>query len=98
MRTASPEGGAWSHSELAAHDKIMDSDKLRLQQHAERCSGATRSIRRAALLPSSPSLDEGEITHKSSINQRAVLRCRAELVSDLYADVPPPSVITAAVG
>jgi feruloyl-CoA synthase len=82
------------HSELAAHDEIMDWIRLRLQQHAERNSGATRSIRRAALLPSSPSLDEGEVTDKGSINQRAVLRCRAKLVADLYADVPPPIVIT----
>jgi len=82
------------HSELAAHDKIMDWIRLRLQQHAERNSGATRSIRRAVLLPSSPSLDEGEVTDKGSINQRAVLRCRAELIAALYAEPPPAIVIT----
>jgi feruloyl-CoA synthase len=82
------------HSELAAHDKIMDWIRLRLQQHAERNSGTTRSIRRVALLPSSPSLDEGEVTDKGSINQRAVLRCRAELIAALYAEPPPAIVIT----
>jgi feruloyl-CoA synthase len=45
------------------------------------------------VLPSSPSLDQGEITDKGSINQRAVLRCRAELVAALYADIPPAVVI-----
>ena len=33
------------------------------------------------------------ITDKGSINQRAVLRCRAELVAALYADVPSAAVI-----
>jgi feruloyl-CoA synthase len=45
------------------------------------------------VLPSSPSLDQGEFTDKGSINQRAVLRCRAELVAALYADIPPAVVI-----
>ena len=38
-----------------------------------------------------PSLDAGEITDKGSINQRAVLRHRAALVEELYADGPPPA-------
>jgi feruloyl-CoA synthase len=87
------KGEDLTHAELAAHAEIMDWIRLRLQQHAERNSGATRSIRRAVLLPSSPSLDAGEVTDKGSINQRSVLRCRAELVCDLYADMPPPTVI-----
>jgi feruloyl-CoA synthase len=34
------------------------------------------------------------LTDKGSINQRAVLANRAALVEDLYADPPPPHVIT----
>jgi feruloyl-CoA synthase len=45
------------------------------------------------LLPSAPSLDAGEITDKGSINQRAVLDCRADLVRALYRSVPGPEVI-----
>ena len=45
-----------------------------------------------------PSLDQGEITDKGSINQRAMLRCRAELVALLYADVPSAVVITLSSG
>jgi feruloyl-CoA synthase len=59
-------------------------------------SGASSRIRRAILLAESPSLDIGEMTDKGSINQRAVLANRAALVEDLYADPPPPHVITAA--
>jgi feruloyl-CoA synthase len=50
-------------------------------------------VRRALVLPSAPSLDHSEITDKGSINQRAVLRHRAELVAQLYASVQPAHVI-----
>ena len=33
-----------------------------------------------------PSLEHGELTDKGSINQRAVLALRAELVEELYAE------------
>ena len=33
-----------------------------------------------------PSMDKGEMTDKGSINQRAVLKNRAALVDELYAD------------
>ena len=40
------------------------------------------------LLDTPPSLDVGETTDKGSINQRMVLRHRAALVEELYADPP----------
>jgi feruloyl-CoA synthase len=58
-------------------------------------SGASSRICRAILLAELPSLDIGEMTDKGSINQRAVLANRSGLVEDLYADPPPPHVITA---
>ena len=58
-------------------------------------SGTSSRICRAILLAELPSLDIGEMTDKGSINQRAVLANRAALVEDLYADPPPPHVITA---
>jgi feruloyl-CoA synthase len=51
-------------------------------------------VRRALLLPSPPSLDHGEITDKGSINQRAVLEHRRDLVEELYAAAPSARVIT----
>jgi feruloyl-CoA synthase len=83
-----------AYPEVAAHGEILAWIRSRLQRHAERNAGVTRCVLRAALLPSSPSLDEGEITDKGSINQRAVLRCRAELVAALYAEIPAAIVIT----
>jgi feruloyl-CoA synthase len=40
------------------------------------------------VLDEPPSLDAGEITDKGSINQRAVLKARAGLVEELYAEPP----------
>jgi feruloyl-CoA synthase len=57
-------------------------------------SGTSSRICRAILLAELPSLDIGEMTDKGSINQRAVLANRATLVEDLYAEPPPPHVIT----
>ena len=45
------------------------------------------------LLDTPPSLDLGEATDKGSINQRMVLRHRATLVEELYADPPSSRVI-----
>jgi feruloyl-CoA synthase len=38
-------------------------------------------------------MDTGEMTDKGSINQRAVLKNRAALVEELYADETSPRVI-----
>ena len=48
---------------------------------------------RAMLLDTPPSLDIGEATDKGSINQRMVLKHRAALVDELYADTPSERVI-----
>ncbi len=56
-------------------------------------TGASTVIARAMLLTDPLSIDAGEITDKGSINQRAVLKARAALVEDLYADPSPPHII-----
>jgi feruloyl-CoA synthase len=86
-------GEALTHEQAATHPQILAWLRDRLQLHAERNSASTRSVRRAMLLPSAPSLDQGEITDKGSINQRAVLRSRASCVATLYAAAPPAHVV-----
>ena len=66
-------------------DELRKELQIRLRAHAQKNAASTRRIRRAILLPSPPSLDHGEITDKGSINQRAVLRHRDELVAALYS-------------
>jgi feruloyl-CoA synthase len=50
---------------------------------------------RALLMAEPPSIDDGEITDKGYINQRAVLARRAALVEALYAEPPGAPVIFA---
>lgn len=79
---------------LAAHPEILALVKQRLTAHAKSHPASTRCVRRAILLPTAPSLDQGEITDKGSINQRAVLRHRAQSVASLYASAPPSHVVS----
>jgi feruloyl-CoA synthase len=80
-------------AQLAAEPRLLELLRARLSTHAARHAGGSTRVQRAALLPTPPSLDAGEITDKGSINQRAVLRARAALVRDLYAAAPPAHVI-----
>ncbi|SIT35724.1 Feruloyl-CoA synthase [Paraburkholderia ribeironis] len=59
-------------------------------------TGSATFIARVRLLATPPSLDLGEITDKGSINQRAVLQNRAELVDAMHAaGTDDPDVIYA---
>lgn len=59
-------------------------------------TGGATTIARLRLMDLAPSLDLGEITDKGSINQRAVLTHRAELVEAMYdAAQDDPAVIVA---
>ncbi len=64
-----------------------------LERHNAEHAGSSRRIGRVMLLVEPPALDAGEITDKGYINQRAVLRRRAELVAQLYADPPGADVL-----
>jgi feruloyl-CoA synthase len=72
-------------------------DRAQLEQalrtFAAQSTGTSTRICRAILLTEPPSIDAGEITDKGSINQRAVLTRRADLVEALYTDPPPPIVV-----
>ena len=62
---------------------------------AAQSTGSSTRIARALLLPGPLSVDAGEITDKGSINQRAVLKCRADLVEMLYTEPAAPQVLKA---
>ena len=66
-----------------------------LDQLAAESTGSSTRIARALLLEEPPSIDSGEVTDKGSINQRAVLRTRADLVEMLYAEPCAPQVLKA---
>lgn len=56
-------------------------------------TGSANRPARALVMAEPPSIDRGEVTDKGSINQRAVLQHRADLVERLYADHPDPEVL-----
>jgi len=49
-------------------------------------TGSSNRVARAIVLEEPPSLDNGEMTDKGSINQRAVLAHRRHVVEELYSD------------
>ena len=56
-----------------------------INELARTATGSASRVARLGLLEQPPSLDLGEVTDKGSINQRAVLKHRAELVEALHA-------------
>ena len=68
-----------------------------LDQLADESTGGTMQVRRVMLLEVPPSIDAAEITDKGSINQRAVLDHRAELVEELYATSPSSRTLCASI-
>ncbi|MGK6305802.1 feruloyl-CoA synthase [Variovorax sp. DT-64] len=60
-----------------------------LDELARSATGSANRIARLHLEHEPPSIDRGEVTDKGSINQRAVLKHRAETVEALHADTLP---------
>jgi feruloyl-CoA synthase len=86
-------------SQLLADARVRSAFASKLDSFAKAgtkaSTGTSGRILRAALLAEPPSLDIGEMTDKGSINQRAVLAHRADVVAALYADPPAPHIIVA---
>jgi feruloyl-CoA synthase len=70
---------------VLADPRVRDAMRGLLRSMAAASTGSSTRVARLVLLEAPPSLDRGEITDKGSINQRAVLSHRAELVEALYA-------------
>ena len=83
----------------ATPSAILDAAPVRakfaelLTKLAAEARGSSTRVARLILMAEMPSLDKGEMTDKGSINQRAVLKNRAALVDELYAEEISPRVI-----
>ena len=64
-----------------------------LAEFAETHPGTSTAIRRAAILQDPPVIDAQELTEKGSVNQKAVLRNRAAVVGQLFAERLDQSLI-----
>jgi feruloyl-CoA synthase len=78
----------------ASDSTIRDALRERLVKFLATSTGSSTRITRAVLIATPLSIDRGEVTDKGSINQRAVLDHRAELIEQLYSPTPPAHVIT----
>lgn len=75
-----------------AHSSIIREQISEILQELS-VGGSSSRVARAILLDSGPSIEAGEITDKGYLNQRALLRSRAESVERLYAEPSDPAVI-----
>ena len=80
-------------SDVVRHPAVRARFQALLDALARESTGSSTRIARAIVLDSPPSIDASEITDKGSINQRAVLKSRAALVEELYAEPPSARVI-----
>jgi len=78
----------------AADRLIRDAFRERFAKFLASSTGSSTRITRAILLNGPLSIDRGEVTDKGSINQRAVLEHRSQLIEILYSPTPPAHVIT----
>jgi len=73
---------------------VRDAFCERFARFLSSATGSSTRITRAMLLDTPLSIDQGEVTDKGSVNQRAVLEHRKALIEELYAPTPPDYVIT----
>jgi feruloyl-CoA synthase len=78
----------------AADPLVRGAFRERLEKLLSTATGSSTRITRAILLDAPLSIDRGEVTDKGSINQRAALEHRKELIEELYLPTPTPRVIT----
>ncbi|WP_462383009.1 feruloyl-CoA synthase [Pseudomonas sp. Marseille-QA0892] len=82
-------GAEAKDSDVLQHPAVRDWFSEWLKRLNREATGNATRVEWIALLDEPPSIDRGEITDKGSINQRAVLKWRAEKVEALYRGDDP---------
>ena len=95
-RTLAGAGPAEPVRAVLDHPSVLDAFERVLTDLAAHGTGSSTFVARAVLLDMPPSLDAREITDKGSLNQKAVLQNRRDVVEDLYAAAPSRRLIVAA--
>ncbi|MBV9065906.1 MAG: feruloyl-CoA synthase [Methylobacteriaceae bacterium] len=80
-------------ADLAGHTGLRGELGERLASFARSATGSSTRLTRIAILDETPSIDKGEVTDKGSINQRAMLAHRKDIVEALYDERGDPRVI-----
>lgn len=81
-----PGGENMDDAALFDHPDLRAEIARLLAAHNARATGSSLRMPRVMVLDAPLSLDRGEVTDKGSVNQRMVLRLRADLVAALYDD------------
>lgn len=84
-----------SDIEVLNSDSVRKRVQERLTAFIRESTGSSNRLTRILLMDEPPSMDAGEMTDKGSINQRAVLARRDNLVKELYSNPPSTRVIVA---
>lgn len=95
IRRISPDLADSADADAARDPGVRSLFQARLDRLAGDATGSSNFVARAIILESQPSIDAHEVTDKGSINQRAVMSARADLVADLYAEPVPGHVLIA---
>lgn len=69
---------------LFTHPTVVEAFQEKLKSLAAQSTGSSTLIRKIVLMYPPLSMDAGEVTDKGSVNQRAVLRLRADSVDAIY--------------
>jgi feruloyl-CoA synthase len=80
-------------TEILSDPRVRAKFEQILAELARTSTGSSNRVAAAMLMSDSPSIDKHEITDKGSLNQGAILRNRAALVEELYAQPPSSRVI-----
>ncbi|RBP00235.1 4-coumarate--CoA ligase [Roseiarcus fermentans] len=82
-----------SDADVCLHPKVRDTFSTLLAAFNKKAGGSSGRFARLILMDDPPSLDSGELTDKGSINQRAVLALRADVVEELFDATPSARTI-----
>lgn len=77
-----------SDAEIIRHPSVRAQIVAKLSAHQKQASGSASRVMRILVMEDALRFEKGEVTDKGSINQRAVLLHRKELVESLYGDTP----------
>ncbi len=86
LRELVPGSTSLSDEEILQHPYVREALAEKLAEHQRQASGSASRVMRLMLMTEPLRFEKGEITDKGSINQRAVLANRGDLVEQLYAD------------
>lgn len=78
---------------LVRNPKVLGELRAKLEDYNRHHPGSSQRVSRALLMAEPPNIDAGEITDKGYLNQRAILRRRADLVEQLYSDAPGDAAV-----